>query len=62
MQCAGHGSVAAVRQSHSLADVQLSKKKKKRENTFNAEVILAQRRGLLYLHFHHSLLYTQVLP
>lgn len=29
MQCAGHGSVAAVRQSHSLADVQLSKKKKK---------------------------------
>lgn len=59
MQCAGHGSVAAVQQSHSLADVQLSKKKK---NTFNAEVILAQRRGLFYLHFHHSLLYTQVLP
>lgn len=57
MQCVGHGSVAAVQQSSSLADVQLKKKK-----TFTAQVILASRCGLLYLHFHHSLLYTQVLP
>lgn len=58
MQCVGHGSVAAVQQSSSLADVQL----KKKEKTFTAQVILASCRGLLYLHFHHSLLYTQVLP
>lgn len=38
------------------------KKKKKERKIFKAEVILAHRRGPLYLHFHHSLLYTQVLP
>lgn len=60
MQCVGHGSVAAVQSSSSLAGVQLKIKRKKK--TLNAEVILASCRGPLYLHFHHSLLYTQVLP